>query len=404
MNIQTSPQAIDFLNLPDDYYADPYPYFKSLRALDPVHPNADGTVLLTRYRDMNKVWMDLTASVDKSAMFTKLFGDGPLLEHWTHTMLFRDPPEHGVLRKLVEPYFSRKNVPNLRGFVEQKVDRLIAEAREKGEIDFVSDFAFQIPMLMICHILGVPSVDKEDMHEWGTRTMFCINPGVSAEDIAVGHQAAGNFIAYLTEHLNERRSRKTLDPEADILSALALAEREGAPVSEADLIHICIIIMNGGHETTVNTLSVGLHNLLDQPECIEQYRTMDVSKTAPDELIRYVTPIQLQGRRVTRPVELPSGHVLEPETEIMLCPASANRDPDYFEDPDRINLTRSPNRHLSFGSGVHLCLGRILAKMEVEIAMPRIFQAFKSIERLEEPVFSRNARFRSVKSLKIAVR
>ncbi|MEM9877720.1 MAG: cytochrome P450, partial [Pseudomonadota bacterium] len=118
-------QSVDMLNLPDSYYRDPYPTFAALRAHDPVHRNADGTVILTRYSDNDAVWCDLTASVDKSEMFTKLFGEGPLLEHWTHTMLFRDPPEHKTLRKLTEPFFSRKNVRTLRGFVEETVERLI---------------------------------------------------------------------------------------------------------------------------------------------------------------------------------------------------------------------------------------------------------------------------------------
>lgn len=396
-------KSVDILNLPDSFYDDPYPTFEALRAHDPVHQNDDGTVILTRYKDNEKVWRDLTASVDKSVIFTKLFGEGPLLEHWTHTMLFRDPPEHKTLRKLAEPFFSRKNVPTLRGFVEETVDGLIDTALEKKEFDFVADFAFQLPMLMICKILGVPKEDREQLHEWGARTMFCINPGVSREDIAIGHDAVGQFSAYLAEHLNERRSRETLNPDADVMSALAQAERDGAEVSEADLIHICVIILNGGHETTVNTMAVGLHSLLDQPECIAQYRNEDVSKTAPDELIRFVTPIQLQGRRVTQSLVLPSGVTLPPETEVVLCPASANRDSEVFDAPNRIDLKRERNRHLSFGSGMHLCLGRLLAKMEVEIAMPKIWQAFRTVERLEDPVFNHNVRFRGLSSLKVTV-
>lgn len=400
---ETWAKSIDFLDLPPDYYRDPYPYFEALRAYDPIHPNRDGTVFLARYKDNEAVWRDLSASVDKSEMFTKLFGEGPLLEHWTHTMLFRDPPEHGILRKLVEPFFSRRNVPTLRGFVESTVDDLIDRALEMGELDFVHDFAFQLPMQMICKILGVPSKDRVQLHEWGQRTMFCINPGVSQDDIALGHQSVGAFAAYLKDHLDERRARKNLDPQEDVMSALALAERDGAQVSEADLIHICIIILNGGHETTVNTMAIGLHSLLDQPECIDQYRSEDVSKTAPDELIRFVTPIQLQGRRVTKPLALPSGETLPAETEVMLCPASANRDPQVFDNPDKIILTRKNNRHLSFGSGMHLCLGRLLAKMEVEIAMPKIWKAFEDVERTAQPTFNRNARFRGLERLPLRV-
>ncbi|MCG8441567.1 MAG: cytochrome P450, partial [Caulobacterales bacterium] len=224
-------KAFDLFDLPDDYYASPYRWFAALRAHDPVHRNGDGTVLLTRYGDVDAVWSDLSASVDKTDMFIEKFGPGPLLEHHTHTMLFRDPPDHDRLRMMVNPFFSRRNLKVLQEFVNNLIDETIHEARERESFDFVKDFAFQIPMTVICRILGVPKSDRVRLHELGMKVIFPLNPIVSDDVVAEGHAAVSEFKDYLRAHLHDRR-RGDVEPDADILSALVDAERKGGEITE----------------------------------------------------------------------------------------------------------------------------------------------------------------------------
>ncbi|MEM8987929.1 MAG: cytochrome P450 [Pseudomonadota bacterium] len=397
-------KAFNLFDLPEDYYAAPYDWFATLRAYDPVHRNADGTVLLTRYEDVHVVWWDIENSVDKSEMFSEKFGPGPLLEHHTHTMLFRDPPDHDRLRMMVNPFFSRRNLKVLEAFVSDLIDQMIAEARERETFDFVKDFAFQIPMTVICRILGVPKSDRARLHALGMKVIFPLNPNVSDDVVADGHAAVAEFKEYLRFHLREREKRD-LDPDTDILSTLLAAKQGGGEISEDEILHMCIVLLNGGHETTTNTMSVGLNALLEDRDSLVDFRdNPDIGNTAADELIRFITPIQLQGRRTSKPVELPSGETLPAETEVILCPASANRDESKFEGANSLNLRRTPNRHFSFGAGVHLCIGRLLAKMQIGEMFPKLFTAFPEIEKTAEPEFNRNARFRGLQRMPVRVR
>ncbi|WP_299323428.1 cytochrome P450 [Parasphingopyxis sp.] len=405
MTDRMAAQKFNLFDLPEDYYVSPQRYFAMLREHDPVHENADGSVLLSRYADVSKVWMDLSSSVDKTEMFTEKFGPGPLLEHHTHTMLFRDPPDHDRLRKIVNPFFSKKNVDRMEKFVADLGDQLVENVRKKEEFDYVKDFAFKVPMTVIAHILGVPREDAERIHEIGMKILFPLNPNVSDEVVREGHEAVAEFKDYLLQHLEKRRALASLDPEADIISTLAQAQRDGSEISDLEILHMCILLLNGGHETTTNTLAVGLLSLVNDPESLAMMRDdPEVGRTGPDELIRFITPIQLQGRRLTKPLEIPSGPVLPEGTEIILCPASANRDPEKFDQPDRLNLHRKANRHYAFGGGVHLCIGRLLAKMEISTILPKFLNAFSHIEITRDPEFNRNARFRGLKELQVKVR
>lgn len=391
--------AFNMFAVPDGYIEAPHIWFRMLRDDDPVHLNSDGSFLITRYEDVRKVWRDLTTIVDKSEQFLSRFGQGPLLEHHTTGMLFRDPPSHDRLRKIVNPFFTTQSMASLRSFIEETAQRLISSLDEHEEVEFVSAFAFQLTIEAICRMLGVPVEDGPRIQQYGKRLLFPLNPAVSAQDIADGHKAVDQFKDYLSEHLERVRGQPSIDKNANILSALVDAERSGAEISEIEILHMCILLINGGHESTTNLMSMSIHSLIDNPDQLALMRNMeDDVDVAIQELIRFISPIQLQGRRTTRPTRL-SGIEIPADTELVFGVGAANRDDRIFTDPDTLQLERRPNPHLGFGSGVHMCIGRALAKLETSIALPAIIRHFAKIERAGPAQHSPSLRFRGLKSL-----
>ncbi|WP_425986804.1 cytochrome P450 [Brevundimonas sp. TWP1-2-1b1] len=391
-------KAFNLLAPPDDYFDDPSTYFRLLRNCDPVHQQEDGTVLLTRYDDVRQVWRDLSGLVYKGEFFEKKFGQGPLLEHHTSTMLFRDNPDHDRLRSIVNPFFSQASIKSLTDFTQSVIDREITRVKKMGEFDFVRDFAFRIPVSLICRVIGIPVEDADYIQGIGRKVLFPLNPKVSAEAIEQGHDATTEFLGYLSAFLDEIKARPTIDPTESIMCAMASAQREGVEVSDSEILHMCIVTLNGGHETTTNLISQSLHFLMEDPQSKRQLADGEVTlPSALEELLRFITPLQLQGRRTATDVELASGNGTIPAgTEVVLCQASANRDERIFEDPDRLNLARRPNNHVAFGAGIHVCLGRPLARMEAPIALAAVLKELPTLVRNGEVCFHRNTRFRGL--------
>ncbi|GEO86000.1 cytochrome P450 [Allorhizobium sp. NPDC080224] len=391
-------RAFNLFNPPEDYFDNPSPFFRLLRDGDPVHTQEDGSVLLTRYDDVRQIWRDVSGLVNKREQFCKRFGEGPLLEHHTSTMLFRDNPDHDRLRNIVNPFFSQNSIQMLSRFTQEVVDREIEKVKKMGEFDFVRDFAFRIPVALICKIIGVPVADADHIQAIGRKVLFPLNPKVSETAIAEGHDAVTEFKNYLRPFLDEIKSRPTIDPTESILCAMAAAQREGVEVSDDEILHMCIVTLNGGHETTTNLISQSIHFLMDDTESLSQLRGGEVPiAPALEELIRFITPLQLQGRRTTQEVVLESGNgTLPAGTEVVLCQASANRDERIFGDPDKLNLSRRPNNHVGFGAGIHVCLGRPLARLEASIAIPTVLRELPTLTRNGKVRFQHNTRFRGL--------
>ena len=396
-------RQFDIFNVPDGYIEDPYPWFRRLRDHDPVHRNADGSILLTRYEDVRLVWRDLTCVVDRRDQFKRKFGEGPLLEHHTTSMLFRDPPDHNRLRQIVNPYFDVRSIGRLRPAAVSIVERLLASIEDGQVLDFRGEFAFQLTIEVICEMLGVPREDGERIQGYGKRLINPLNPMVSAEEIADGHLAVTQFKDYLIEHINRVRAQKDIDATANVISALVSAERNGAPVSENDIIHMCILLLNGGHEAVSNFIAWSIHYMIEFPEAMEYFRLRgDDVGVAIDELLRFTSPLQLQGRRTTRELQL-HGVTIPPETEIVFSVGAANRDERAFVDPDRLVLDRHPNPHLAFGAGVHICIGQTLARMHSGVALPMFLRTFRKIERAGPAEIAPSVRFRGLQRLPIRV-
>jgi cytochrome P450 len=392
-------QAFDLANPPDEYFDEPSRFFRGLRDFNPLHRNRDGSALLTRYGDVKAIWRDLSGTVDKDDLFRARWGQGPLLECHTTHMLFRDPPDHDRLRAILNPFFAQKAMEKLAEPISHIVERLLCELAGRREADFVSDFALLLPTEVICMLIGLPFEDCHYLHELGEKIVNSLNPNLLPAEIAAAHITAKEFKDYLKPHLDRVRAQCAIDPGESLLHAFVSVERHGQNISENEIIHTCILMFVGGHGTTMNMLSSTLHLLLKNRDQLDDLKdNPEILDQAIDELLRFVTPIQLQGRRTTRAVSLPSGE-LSAGTEIVLCAGSANRDERVFEQPDRLMLRRTPNNHIAFGSGIHFCLGRPLARLITRAVFPRILMRFPRIERTGPAIYKKLPRFRSLSQL-----
>ncbi len=357
---------------------DPFPLYAELRAHAPAHRSPAGFWVFSRHADCLAVLRDRVASVeeetvDPSRLSERFRGpdrsDDPVAQALADArpFLFRDPPDHTRLRGLVAKAFTPKVVESLRGPTQRLVDRLLDEALARGEVDLVAAFAYPLPVTVICDLLGIPEGDRGRFTGWSAALARGLDPDFLLGPDAV-HQrleAILQFAEYFTHLIAARRS----DPGDDLLSALALAEEHGAVLSEGELLSTCILLRVAGHETTVNLIGGGVHALLDQPDALADLRDHpDLVRRGVDELLRFVSPVQLTGRSFLEDVTVGDADV-EAGDFAMLLLASANRDADVFEDPDRLHLGRSPNNHLGFGFGLHHCLGAPLARMEAQLAI-----------------------------------
>ncbi len=395
--------SFDLFRLPPDYFRDPDSYLRQLRARDPVHPNSDGTVLLTRYTDVLGIWRSEGALVDKSEQFAEKFGSGPLLEHHTTTMLFRDPPDHGRLRDVVTSFFTQEGIAVVQGTVHSRTSALLNRAGDLGELDFFEEIAMDLPIAVICALLGLPESDADFLHHHGVQVLFPLNPGVPQSVIEAGHDAVRVLCDYLDELLTAWIGYTGRTGDEHVVARLASAVAAGQ-ITHSEALHMLIVLMNGGHETTANLLTVGLYELMRQRDQLALL-SMDssIAPTAVEELLRYVSPLQLQGRRLTHQFEASDGSILAPGTEVVISQASGNRDHTVFADAHRIDITRKPNRHVAFGRGIHACIGQYLTRTEVLTFLPAFLKRYPDVHLAGSAEFVPNARFRSLTSLPISV-
>ena len=386
--------SFDLRNLPADFFADPFPYYAALLRHAPVKRMPDESVLLSRYADLEFVYRNPKLfSSDKKKEFKPKYDDSLLFEHHTTSLVFNDPPLHTRVRRLITGALSTRAIalmePGLRTLVESLLDRMAA----KGRVDLIDDFASAIPVEVIGNLLGVPHADREPLRGWSLAILGALEPVVSPIAFDAGNRAVAEFIAYLDGLIAERRAHPG-NPEHDVLTRLIQGEEGGERLSTSELLHNCVFLLNAGHETTTNLIGNGLVALLRHPE--QKRRLLerpDLIRTAVEEVLRYESSNQLGNRITTQDVEV-GGVLLPPQTLITLCIGAANRDPAQFPDPDRFDIGRTPNRHLAFASGIHLCAGLAVARLEGTIAISRFFARFPAAMLAGEPVRGGRARFR----------
>ena len=395
--------AFDLRALPAAFYDDPFPTYHALRRADPVHRCPDGSVFLTRYDDVVAVYQDHARFVsDKRLEFAPKFGDTPLYEHHTTSVVFRDPPDHTRIRRLFAPAFTPRALAALEPRIERLVDGLLADAATRGGMDVVADFAAAVPVQLIGDMLGIPADERGPLRGWSLAILGALEPAPTAAQLKAGNDAVEQFKDYLRRLIAARRRRPSTDA-GEILSALIAAEDTGDRLTEVELLHQCIFLLNAGHETTTNLIANAALTLLEHPEAAARLRAEPaLIGTAVDEFLRYESPNQLGNRRVAVSTEI-AGVPLAADTLITLCIGAANRDPAQFSDPDRVDLARTPNRHLAFITGIHACAGMWLARMEGRVAIGRLVGRFPGLRPAGSPVRGRRARFRTLLSLPVAV-
>mgnify|MGYP000856744732 FL=1 len=397
--------GFDLRALPADFYANPYPVYAALRAAEPVRRMPDGSYFLTRYDDLVTVYRDAqTFSSDKKVEFAPKYGDSPLFEHHTTSLVFNDPPLHTRVRKLIMGALTRRAIAEMEPGLVTLVDGLLDAIEAKGGGDLIEDFASAIPVEIIGNLLGVPHADRGPLRDWSLAILGALEPKLTPEQEAAGNRSVTEMLAYLRELVRERRAHPG-DPAHDVLTRLIQGESGGETLSETELLQNCIFILNAGHETTTNLIGNALVALQEWPDAKAgllqktERLTQDPSgleavlTLAVDEFLRFESSNQLGNRRALRACEV-GGVALEAGALVTLCIGAANRDPAQFARPDVLDLAREDNRHLAFGFGIHQCAGLSLARLEGRIAIGRFLARFPHYQLTASPTRGGRARFR----------
>ena len=375
-----------------DFLINPYPQYELLRDQDPVHRTAFGNLVVTRFDDVFEVLRNPNTSVDRDNTAEGM--DRP--EHIKKlqdasmdrppSILMLDPPEHTRLRKLVQRTFTPRGIEKMRHLTTEIVEDLLDQLAEKREIDLIKDFSFVVPFVVIHSMLGLPDADMLDVREWSQTLVQTLEPNISPEQVDAAIWGGTQLNEYLTEALAWKRNQ----PGDDLLSDLIAVEEGGEGLTEPELLSMISLLFVAGHETTVNLIGNGTHSLLNSPE---QFNLVlndpSVDSTIADELLRFDSPVQNSGRLLLEDMELSGVHVEAGEL-VLTALGSANRDPRFWGDSAHVLDVKRQDapRHVSFGRGVHYCLGAALAKMEGEIAVTKLIRRFPEISITSEPTYN----------------
>jgi cytochrome P450 len=398
-NARELAEGFDLEKLTRAFYADPYPTYRALREHAPVKRMANGSYFLTRYDDLLAAYKNTRAfSSDKKREFAPKYGASLLYDHHTTSLVFNDPPAHTRVRRLIMGALSPRAIAEMEPGLKTLVDRLLDALASKSEVDLIADFAAAIPIEVIGNLLDVPSGEREPLRGWSLAILGALEPVIGAEAFSRGNNAVREFLAYL-ETLVTRRRAKPGDPERDVLTRLIQGETGGERLTEQELLHNCIFLLNAGHETTTNLIGNGLVTLANHAS--ERRRLIEnpaLIKTAIEEMLRYESSNQLGNRMTTERVEL-GGVELPPGTPVTLCIGAANRDERQFSHAETFDVSRTPNRHLAFGTGAHQCAGMTLARLEGAVAISGFLARFPHYALKGTPLRGGRVRFRGFLSV-----
>jgi hypothetical protein len=365
--------------------ADPYPYYHRLRETDPVHRSPLGFFVASRHADVSHILRDKRFGKDFVGRMTRRFGkevmEEPVYRSMRHWMLQQDPPDHTRLRGLVVKAFTARRVEDMRPRIQEIVDATLDRVAERGHMDLIADFAFRLPVTVICEMLGIPKEEHEVFH-MGARSGGRLLDPVPLSRAEIDEANAGSLVqAEYFRSLFELRRRQ---PGEDLTSQLVQAEEEGSKLSNEELTANIILLFGAGHETTVNLIGNGLLALARNPDQLRLLQSdPSLIVNAIEEFLRYDSSVQLTGRTALEDVEV--GGIAVAKGDSVLCLlGAANRDPAVYPDPDRLDITRANIRPLSFGGGIHFCLGAQLARIEGEVAISTLLRRFPKLK-LDNP-------------------
>ena len=369
-----------FNPLSPEVIADPYPHFHRLRTIEPMHRSPLGFLVASRHADVAQVLRDKRLGKDFVGRMTRRFGsqimNEPVYRSMSHWMLQQDPPDHTRLRGLVVKAFTARRVEEMRPRIQHIVDAALDRLEPQGSMDVIADFAFRLPVTVICEMLGIPVEDREVFFH-GARTGGRVLDPVPLSRAEIDEANAGN--AAQVEYFRSLFELRRRQPCDDLTSELVQAEEEGSKLSNEELTANIILLFGAGHETTVNLIGNGvlaLHRNPDQLQLLQGNPSLVAN--AIEEFLRYDSSVQLAGRTALEPVVVGGTDVAEGDTVLCLLGA-ANRDPAVYDDPDRLDITRQNIRPLSFGGGIHFCLGAQLARIEAEVAIATLLRRLPSL-------------------------
>ena len=386
---------------PPAFIDDPYPFYDALRTHSPVHSLAPGQWLLTRHDDVSAVYRAPQAKSDKRREFAPKFGPGtPLYEHHTTSLVFNDAPLHTRVRRLLLGALNQRAITRMEAGVTALVQRLLDQLADQPAPDLIAHFAAEIPVEVIGNLLDVPAADRAPLRAWSLAILSALEPAPSADVLARGHAAVTDFCTQLRSLVAHRRAHPG-DPQADVLTRLIQGETDGEQLSEAELLHNCIFLLNAGHETTTNLIGNGVHALLTQRQAWQQLvDTPALIHTAVEELLRFESPLQLNNRQLDAPLDL-GGRLVPAGDFLTLGIGAANHDPAVFHQPGVLDLARKPNPHLAFGHGAHACAGLNVARLEARIALGALAARYPRLDLDGAPVRDRRVRFRGFSAVPV---
>jgi hypothetical protein len=392
---------LQFNPMDPDFVANPYPMYHRLRAEDPVHHNPLGFWVLTRYEDVVMVLRDPRFAKEAIAAFVVArFGIAPA--GIGLSMLDRDPPDHTRLRGLVSKAFTPRVVETLRPHIQQIVDGLLDRVEGQHSMDLIEDFAYPIPVIVICQMLGVPVEDRDRFKQWGLDVARGLDALMLPPDSEVTKRAT-NARHALTDYFRQLIAARRSTPRADLLSALIAAEEAGDKLTEEELLASAILLLVAGHETTVNLIGNGTLALLRHPAELRRLREdPGLIASAVEELLRYDGPVQRTARIPSDDVVI-GGRTIPKGEMVMPFIGAADRDPAQFSEPDRLDLGRTDNRHIAFGLGIHYCLGAPLARVEGQIAINALLRRLPKLAlATERPDYRQSLTLRGLSSLPVS--
>ncbi|MBR1170949.1 cytochrome P450 [Bradyrhizobium liaoningense] len=405
MNEQVQPAGGPLFNpLSPDFIRDPYPHYERLRTLDPIHLTPFGQYVVSRHAEVSVVLRDKRFGKDfverSRRRYSDRIMDEPVFRNLGHTMLQADPPDHTRLRGLVVKAFTARRVEDMRPRIQEIVDHAIDAVIERGQMDLIGDFAFRLPVTIICDMLGIPEEHREAFHKGSSDGVRILDPvPMTPDEIKQGN--ARNLMAQMYfQQLFELRRR---NPGDDLTTQLVLAEEDGNKLTNEELTANIMLLFVAGHETTVNLIGNGLLALHRNPDQLALLKARpELMTNAIEEFLRYDSSVQMTGRVTLEEIE-DLGGVKIPKGETVLCLlGSANRDPAIYPDrPDRLDVTRANVKPLSFGGGIHFCLGAQLARIEAEIAIATLLRRLPDlrIDDVETPEWRPTFVLRGLKRL-----
>jgi unspecific monooxygenase len=385
------------LNHPE-FVFDPYPLLAELRENTPVFFDPVwNKVFFTRYDDIATLLRD--RRLGRSLLHVLSRDElgwpppNPLTRDFDYFqenhMLDNEPPKHTRLRGLMLKAFTPARVEGLRGKIEDIVNGLIDRVQDRGRMDLLKDFAEPIPVTVIAELLGVPEADRHQLRPWSAKIVKLYELGCTDEQATEANQAVIEFSDHIKDLATERRKR----PRDDLISALVQVEEQGEKLTTDELVANCILLLNAGHEASVNGTTLGMLSLHHNPDQMALARASarednhEFFKTAVEELLRYDTPLPMFERWVLQNIDY-HGVPLKRGVEVGLLYASGNRDPRRFANPDALDLTRRDNPHLTFGLGIHYCVGAPLARVELQVSFHALLKRLPNLRIAREPEYT----------------